>query len=463
MNLFSIFTFVFVVVLGVGAHADPKEWLLQSKQLQELSAKNKWLGKKDASVAGIFQQSLDHINKKDTRTFEQRHWVNSSYASGLSAPVLLYICGEGACGSWALGGALAQHAEKLGAHMVALEHRYYGQSQPFADLRTENLKYLTIEQSLADLIAYKKAIQSQNKWTGKWIAVGGSYAGSMAAYLRAQYPQEIAGALASSGPVLPDVDFSEYDRHVAEQAGTNCLQATQRAVTDIEEYLKTPAGFENIKTQFQAEVLRDQGDFLYLVADTTAAAVQYGMKDRYCEKVETRGLTGYAEAAKMVAGIFGNLVELSAQAAESTALATGPIGMRQWFYQSCTEFGFFQNAWHDPEQSARSVRINAQYHEQVCQRLFGLPLPDVTEVTKKYYEPLLTPTVSNIFFTNGSQDPWLKLSIAPQNNNNVNPQTPVYVLQGEAHCDDLGRGVSEAITIAREMFVTLAQNWLLAD
>jgi pimeloyl-ACP methyl ester carboxylesterase len=456
----SIFVFVIVVILGGGAHADPKELLYQSKQLQALSAQNKLLGKNDASVAGVFQQSLDHINKKDTRKFEQRHWVNSSYASGLAAPVLLYICGEGACGSWALGGALAQHAQKLGAHMVALEHRYYGQSQPFADLRTENLKYLTIEQSLADLIAYKKAIQAQKKWTGQWIAVGGSYAGAMAAYLRAQYPQEIAGSLASSGPVLPDVDFSEYDRHVAEQAGANCLQATQRAVADIENEMKTEAGFENIKSQFQAEVLRDQDDFLYLVADTAAAAVQYGMKDRFCEKVETRGLTGYAEAAKMVAGIFGNLVLLSAQAAESTELATGPIGMRQWFYQSCTEFGFFQNAWHEPRYSARSTRINAQYHDQVCRRLFGLSLPDVTEVAKKYYDPLLTPAVSNVFFTNGSQDPWLKLSIAPQNNNNVNPLTPVYVLQGEAHCDDLGRGSSEAITTAREMFVTLVQNWL---
>jgi hypothetical protein len=30
--------------------------------------------------------------------------------------------------------------------MVMTEHRYYGQSQPFADLSTDNLQYLTSEQ-----------------------------------------------------------------------------------------------------------------------------------------------------------------------------------------------------------------------------------------------------------------------------------------------------------------------------
>ena len=37
-------------------------------------------------------------------------------------------------------------AQSLGALLVMTEHRFYGESQPFADLSTENLQYLTSEQ-----------------------------------------------------------------------------------------------------------------------------------------------------------------------------------------------------------------------------------------------------------------------------------------------------------------------------
>ena len=46
---------------------------------------------------------------------------------------------------------MATLAEKHGALMVAVEHRFYGESQPTADMSTDNLRFLTSEQGLADL------------------------------------------------------------------------------------------------------------------------------------------------------------------------------------------------------------------------------------------------------------------------------------------------------------------------
>lgn len=38
--------------------------------------------------------------------------------------------------------------------MVSLEHRYYGASQPFADLATPHLRFLSANQALADLATF---------------------------------------------------------------------------------------------------------------------------------------------------------------------------------------------------------------------------------------------------------------------------------------------------------------------
>ena len=41
----------------------------------------------------------------------------------------------------------------------------------------------------------------KHNFTGPWIAFGGSYSGSMAAWLRQKFPHLISGAISSSGPL----------------------------------------------------------------------------------------------------------------------------------------------------------------------------------------------------------------------------------------------------------------------
>ncbi len=77
-------------------------------------------------------------------------------------------------------------AEKYGALIVAVEHRFYGKSMPKPDYTVESLKYLSSRQAQADLnlfrtfIAEKYAIPEQ----AKWVTFGGSYPGMMAAWAR---------------------------------------------------------------------------------------------------------------------------------------------------------------------------------------------------------------------------------------------------------------------------------------
>jgi len=42
---------------------------------------------------------------------------------------------------------------------VCLEHRYYGESSPFKELTSDNLKYLSSKQALFDLATFRDFIQ----------------------------------------------------------------------------------------------------------------------------------------------------------------------------------------------------------------------------------------------------------------------------------------------------------------
>lgn len=80
----------------------------------------------------------------------------------------------------------------------------------FSKLTTENLRYLSSEQALSDAANFIKAMNEKYSLSPdvKWIAFGGSYSGSLAAWLRLKYPDLVQGAMSASGPLLAKLDFS---------------------------------------------------------------------------------------------------------------------------------------------------------------------------------------------------------------------------------------------------------------
>lgn len=418
--------------------------------------------------SAAFDQILNSSDPKDTRTFEQRYYFDKSYAKDAQSPVFFYLCGEAACSTRHLSGAIAKHAQTHRAFLVALEHRYYGKSQPFDRLTTENLRYLTTENALLDANRFQKYFTKKFSLSGPWVVVGGSYPGSLAAYYRLHFPKSVVGALASSGPVQAKENFEEYDRHVALQAGKQCLIQIKKTVAQVELALENKKALLEMKKKFQAEVLEDDIDFVYLIADMAALAVQYGYKARFCELLEGENpLQGYAGFTKEIFTKWGiNALSMSAQGGldEDPKSTENGIGMRQWFYQSCTEYGYWQNAYPDESLSARSKLINLEYHHNICRRLFGIKTPADTEyINKTFYEPMLERPTSNILYTNGSTDPWMNLSIAHELGNAVNPHTSALTIQGAAHCDDLRAPKdtdTQALKAARALFSEKVSEWI---
>jgi len=81
---------------------------------------------------------------------------------------------------------------------------------------------------------------------------------------------------------------------------------------------------------------------------------------------------------------------------------------RQWWYQTCSELAYFQNA--PKHGSIRSSYVNMTYHKNHCYAVFGEGIwPDV-DATNAYYGGANI-SATNIFFANGSQDPWQRASV----------------------------------------------------
>lgn len=197
------------------------------------------------------------------------------------------IGGEGPISAkWQRQGMWIKYAERHGAMLIQLEHRYYGKSHPTTRTTTEELKYLSSEQALSDLSNFIVSMNEAHNLTGRWISFGGSYPGSLAAWLREKYPHLVHGSISSSGPLLAKVDFQEYFDVVVASLATHsdsCVQAIQRGFQQIELLLRHPIGQKTLTKVFNVcdpiENLvhnpLDMSNFMENVASNFAGIVQY--------------------------------------------------------------------------------------------------------------------------------------------------------------------------------------------
>lgn len=163
---------------------------------------------------------------------------------------------------------------------MALEHRFYGDSVPNNDWSTANLRFLTIDQVLADYdnfitqfpqLASKSPLHLKVPSSTQWLIIGGSYSGALSAWYRerTKLPQVVA-AWSSSGVVNAILDFPQFDDRVATAVGPVCAEVLRNTTRQMMDWM---ASGKNVKALFNATVLSDS-DFWYMTADSMAMAVQ---------------------------------------------------------------------------------------------------------------------------------------------------------------------------------------------
>ncbi|PKA46636.1 putative serine protease EDA2 [Apostasia shenzhenica] len=223
---------------------------------------------------------------QDHRLFKQRYYEFLDYYEDSNGPIFLKICGESTCPG-ILNDYTAVLAKKFGAALISLEHRYYGKSSPFKLTTTENLRFLSSKQALFDLAAFSVYYQdslnaryNRSNIESPWFVFGVSYSGALSAWFRLKFPHLACGSLASSGVVLAVYNYTEFDKQVGVSAGPACKAVLQEITKLVDEQLSSDSGA--VKSLFGASTVKNDVDFLYLLADAAAIAFQYGNPDVLC-------------------------------------------------------------------------------------------------------------------------------------------------------------------------------------
>ncbi|KAL6467730.1 hypothetical protein MHYP_G00234070 [Metynnis hypsauchen] len=412
-------------------------------------------------LEGLIQQPLQHFNRKNAKIFSQRFFVNEAHWKRPHGPVFLYIGGEGLLSKFSvLAGHHVSMAGQHGALLVALEHRFYGQS--IISLGTQDLQHLSSQEALADLAAFRQHITQKYNLTCRnvWISFGGSYAGALSAWFRGKFPHLVYGAVASSAPVQAKLDFSAYNLVVGRSLGDESVGGSERCVMAVRESFATleAALLGGNETQVGKDFCccetpkspEDQAELLKNVADIFMGTVQYNEEvglltiTRLCDimtEAQAEGEEAYHRLVKLAENYRSMEKESCMEVSWAKTLqylnktTDESFGYRQWFYQTCTEFGFYQTCEDSSCLFSRMMTLQSQ--TQLCPLLFNIPqhtLPANIDFTNQYYGGD-QPQTHRVLYVNGDIDPWMALSVV--RNGTGEDKYRAVLIQGSAHCADM--------------------------
>lgn len=387
-----------------------------------------------------------------------------------------------------------------------------------------------------------KQTSAQSLMRHPWIVVGGSYPGNLAAWFRLKFPHLATAVWSSSAPVRAKSDYFEYDMVVAAQLGEQCADSVRRATRQLERQLFNDAeghgdivdasmdrrAADRVKNLFHprmATEVTDDVSFLYVLADVVAYAVQYdnpgvGLREKLCGTVSSssdvdgdtmdNSVTSNPDLlhlANFTRYFFDTMRtaprEMDVTHYDKETYDDPSESVRQWMYQCCAEFGYWQSAPHKRRtdhdsdssestntRSLRSRYITEQWHmDNVCGKLYGFASDyrvPVDMVNAVYGERAIVNSTERIIFLNGDRDPWAVLGVAgvpvaakhttatsmyrnwseastSAGNGHNGDEDVSYLIPGVGHCSDLGASRPDdpiALTHVREMITAQIGQWL---
>ncbi|XP_071824536.1 thymus-specific serine protease-like [Apostichopus japonicus] len=432
-------------------------------------------------TTSYIEQPLDHFDPLVDKTYQQRYHVIDAYWHGADrGPVFLYIGGEGPLDAGEVNsGHHLEMAKKYGALIFGVEHRFYGDSVPKGGLTNENLEHLSSQQALADLASFIGFATSQYHLSDSnvWISIGGSYPGSLSAWMSIKFHHLIYGSLASSAPVRAQVDFQGYNDVVnaslsnSEAGGSaECIGNVTAAFAKVDELITSKQSSQLQKDFNLCQNLTNNLDaetFLSTLQDPFMSSVQYN-----------RGLgneswiAGVCKEMMATSDPYQNLIKFFNHVQISLNLGCMDVSyetyrkeleqnpIKAWIYQTCTQFGYYQTC-EVGSQCPFSHGLDLTRDLTFCKDAFGVSEKSVFQqanFTNDYYGSD-KPKGGRILFINGSIDPWHSLSVLESLGEN---ETAIFI-DGTSHCQDMGghgEDMPPALGPALDKIELTVGNWI---
>ena len=394
--------------------------------------------------------------------------------------------GEGAASCWPctdVGYWNGGHGQT--ATTVSVEHRFYGKSVPQGGLTAANLPFLRTEYNLRDTAAVIKAVNPGGN--RRVLNFGGSYSGGTAAWFRTKFPELTHAAVSSSGVVNAIVDFVQFDESVVAtlrdfsarsgSAFPSCLSTVVDAIDALD--LMSSEQLRAAKIHpFNASVRQTDVDFMYMVADAIAMAVQYGgkghlcavLKDQMAHQTSRDPVAAVAHAIPILYGPAfqqGCFYDTGCIAKTVRDSSTG-VGNKAWRWQKCSLLGYIQSRPSGAAGStaARSRLLTLASQRQQCKDMFPGNGKDLDRLMaanaqfQKVYGGAHPSEVgaSKIMFVDYSDDPWQTASVR-----GAGPSWPArdlhYCYEKCDGCGHCGAGVPKNVTRCADAIAERVQAW----
>uniref|UniRef100_A0AC34Q0L5 Serine carboxypeptidase S28 n=1 Tax=Panagrolaimus sp. JU765 TaxID=591449 RepID=A0AC34Q0L5_9BILA len=460
---------------------------------------------------GFITQPVDHFDDSNKKTWNEYYQFNLNFYDASSSDLVFFMLGGESpiSAKWVCKESYAylQWAKKYKAAVFQAEHRYFGKSRPFSSQTVENLAYFTPEQILAD---YNNFISQMNRihFNGKamrWVLFGGSYPGSLTAWMRAAYPNASIGGVSSSSAVNLQVDYYGY--------ATNMQKNYQGYNANCGANLE--AAFKKIQTMSFSEDGRKQLAKTFNLCDDFPSADMITAKDLqfFWSNIfgEFQGINQYSGdnrdplTADMGLGVPGacaimnNLTEANVVQRVANVInwvnnlygepgvcmpnkysdyiatyaspfydASGDIASgRSWMWQCCTYLGYFQTTDGGHDNEIWGSLIPLDFYVDQCIELFNSTYnADYTfaqvEKYRKVFGAAKNYPGTKVVFPNGSLDPWFSLGLL-QGDNVVGNEVFATTIQNGAHCSDMyppRDQDSESLKSARQLIASKLDSFI---
>uniref|UniRef100_A0AC35U7I1 Serine protease K12H4.7 n=1 Tax=Rhabditophanes sp. KR3021 TaxID=114890 RepID=A0AC35U7I1_9BILA len=516
---FALLWAIFVVCLSIFAEAKPKSSALNFfggrpydgfRQVHKRipgDERAKVLAQAAANAYEFtYTQTLDHFTQSDTRTWAQRYFYNGDmYVEG--GPQFIILGGEG---SERVEDVLypnyphVQWAKQLNGMVFALEHRFYGKSRPFPTQTTENLVYLTSKQALADIAQFITSMNTQmNIKNPKWIVIGGSYSGALTLWFRQQYPNLCIGAVGSSAPVEPVLDFYRYlevcQNSIYNNGSFACGEAIKDGVRNmvsgsydaysrnvmsdlfklVPYFSVTPLDYKTFQTFFSSII----GNFMGAVQYSRVNAGPYKTGSSIADvcsimtnNVANKGQSNLERLASVNqyisiqsnGGYDGLDYSYNEMVSELKNVSYSDLDLdfsssRSWVWQTCNEFAYFQSTG-SGNSSIWGASIPNNYYIDLCTDVFGVSInadyiKKAVAATRAAYGGTMGYSATNVVMPNGDLDPWHALGSYNSTDYTMVP----YLIHNSAHCADMeppGPNDVPGVVYVRNLIFMNIQQWL---